>query len=306
MNHHYEFLENLVAKGGPDAEDFYDLDAWIAEIAEHARKGRLATSDMECLREVLGEAITAETMQGFMFQKPHGYAGDYEIIDRIYTRYVSDKCHLSKWDVYAQEHTCSHAVRNRVPYFSTRLEQAQRPARIAQGKVEVLNLASGPGRDMLEFFENSPVALVHIDCIEQDPDAINHAKTLCQRHLHKITFHTRNALRFQSGKKYDLIWSAGLFDYFDDKVFVFMLRKLGTMVAEGGEIVIGNFSPTNPSKSYMELFEWHLHHRSPTTLKALAVAAGFVTDQISVGKESTGVNLFLHVQPAGGHAQNPP
>jgi len=169
--------------------------------------------------------------------------------------------------------------------------------------LEVLNLACGPGRDMLLFFENNPDAQVHFDCIEQDQNAVNHAQALCQRFLHKTTFHVKNALRFQSKKQYDLIWSAGLFDYFDDKVFVFMLRKLGTMVAEGGEIVIGNFSTTNPSRSYMELFEWRLNHRSPHTLKALAVVAGFATGKVSVEKEPAGVNLFLHIKADGGHVE---
>jgi extracellular factor (EF) 3-hydroxypalmitic acid methyl ester biosynthesis protein len=149
---------------------------------------------------------------------------------------------------------------------------------------------------MLHFFESNPDAQVHIDCIEQDRNAVNHASALCEAYLDRITFHVKNALRFQSDKKYDLIWSAGLFDYFEDKVFVFMLKKLGTMVAEGGEIVIGNFSTTNPSRPYMELFEWHLHHRSPITLKALAARAGFAADQIRVGREQTGVNLFLHIR----------
>lgn len=297
MDMHIEFLQHLVDKGGPDVQDYYDLDAWIAEIAEHARKGNLKPDDLKRLRDVLGEAISVETMQGFVFQKPHGYAGDYEIIDRIYNRYVSDKAHLSKWDIYMQDHAAVHAVRNRVQYFCRLLQGKQYASRIAEGGSEVLNLASGPGRDMLQFFEGQPDTPVHIDCIEQDQNAVNHATALCKQHLHKITFHVKNALRFQSKKKYDLIWSAGLFDYFEDKVFVFMLNKLKAMVAEGGEIVIGNFSTMNPSKPYMELFEWHLHHRSPNTLKAFALAAGFAPDQISVEKEPTSVNLFLHIRP---------
>lgn len=56
MEHHFDFLKHLVAKGGPGVEDFYDLDVWIAEIAEHARNGSLTTDDMACLREVLGGA----------------------------------------------------------------------------------------------------------------------------------------------------------------------------------------------------------------------------------------------------------
>ncbi len=146
---------------------------------------------------------------------------------------------------------------------------------------------------MLQFFEKNPDASLHFDCIEQDQNAVNYAQELCKNFLPNITFHVKNALRFQSTTKYDLIWSAGLFDYFDDKVFVHLLKKLGSMLEGGGEIVIGNFSTMNPSKSYMEVFEWHLHHRSPNTLKYLAKSAGFTN--ITIGKEPEGVNLFLHI-----------
>nr|VFJ65755.1 MAG: hypothetical protein BECKFW1821C_GA0114237_100837 [Candidatus Kentron sp. FW] len=112
--------------------------------------------------------------------------------------------------------------------------------------------------------------------MEQDRRAIEHAKSLCHEYLDDIVFYPKNALRFKSDRQYDLIWSAGLFDYFSDSVFVFMLRKLATMVSKSGEIVIGNFSTKNPSKPYMELFEWNLHHRSPSTLKALAEEAVFL------------------------------
>lgn len=295
MDRHIRYLESLVNKGGPSVEDFYDLDAWIAEIAEQARNGNLTPDDLMRLREVLGEAISVETMQGFVLQKPHGYAGDYEIIDRIYTRYVSDKTHLSMWDVYMHYQTAVHAVRNRVEYLRQQLDRKINAPHFAGG-MEVLNLASGPGRDMLKFFEENPEAPVHFDCIEQDQNAINHAKGLCVNFLHKITFHIKNALRLKSKKKYDLIWSAGLFDYFNDKVFVHVLKNLGTMVAKGGEIVIGNFSTLNPSRPYMELFEWNLHHRSPHCLIGLAVAAGFSAEQARVEKEPTGVNLFLHIK----------
>lgn len=291
MNHHLTFLQNLVSKGGPDVRDYYELDAWIAEIAEQVKAGKMSRDDLVCLRDTLGDALSEATMQGFVFQKPHGYAGDYEIIDRIYRRYVSDHAHLSRWDVYMQEHAAVHAVRNRVTYFYQLLQSVIG----LFGKVEILNLASGPGWDMLQFFESNPGASVHIDCIEQDQNAVNHASKLCCDYLHKITFHVKNALRFQAKKKYHLIWSAGLFDYFDDKVFVFMLKKLGSMVADGGEVVIGNFSTVNPSRAYMELFEWHLHHRSPNSLRALAIEAGFDASQIRIEKESTGVNLFLHI-----------
>jgi cyclopropane fatty-acyl-phospholipid synthase-like methyltransferase len=151
---------------------------------------------------------------------------------------------------------------------------------------------------MLNFFEADPVAKIHIDCIEQDQDAIDYATKICEKFLEKISFHKKNALRLTTHKKYDLIWSAGLFDYFEDKIFIMLLKNLKQMTAPEGEIVIGNFSNSNPTQYFQTFFEWHLHHRSPTELVLLARAAGFSSDQIHVGKEPMGINLFLHLHGA--------
>jgi len=149
---------------------------------------------------------------------------------------------------------------------------------------------------MLFFFRNNPGGPVRFYCVEQDRRAIEHAKSLCHEYPEGIVFHAKNALRFKSDKQYDLIWSAGLFDYSSDSVFVFMLRKLAAMLSPGGEIVIGNFSTKNPSRPHMELFEWNLHHRSPPTLKALAEEAGFYPERMTVEREESGANLFLRLR----------
>ena len=58
---------------------------------------------------------------------------------------------------------------------------------------------------------------------------------------------------------------------------------------------MGNFSPNNPSKNYMELMEWHLNYRDENQLLALANECGFDMNYVSIGKEPENVNLFLHV-----------
>jgi len=58
MDQHINFLPYLVEKNGPYIEDFYDLDAWIAEIAENARKRKLTSGDIKRLRDVSGDAFS--------------------------------------------------------------------------------------------------------------------------------------------------------------------------------------------------------------------------------------------------------
>ncbi len=293
MSHHKKFLTALVAKGGPCPEEYYDLDAWIIEVSEQVKTGVLKKEELCEIVQLFGEAFSAETMQGFAFRKPHGYAGDFEIIDRIYQSYVSSQIHLSRWDIYWQRHAAADAVRNRVHYLHNLLKSYDLNS---CETFEVLNLASGPGRDLLHFLERNRNANIHFDCVEQDGNAIKHASELCNNYLDKITFFKRNALRFSTSKKFNLVWSAGLFDYFDDQLFSFMAKRLVTMVKPGGEIVIGNFSTMNPSKPYMELFEWNLHHRSPNTLKEIAIKSNIEERNIQIKKEETGVNLFLHIK----------
>jgi hypothetical protein len=87
-----------------------------------------------------------------------------------------------------------------------------------------------------------------------------------------------------------------LFDYFDDRLFCRVLRRLMGMVAEGGRMVIGNFSPRNPTRAYMRLFDWELNYRSAERLLELAMECGIPRERLAVGEESEGINLFLHIR----------
>lgn len=295
MNSVLGYIKELVKKGGPDSTDYVQLNSWLQEVVDLMRAGVLTKTDIQHCLESMGEAASEKTLQGFVGKRPHGYAGDFEIIDKIYTKHVSSNHELRKWDEYFHSHLATEAVRNRVQYFADQVVAAA--GRVHQRRVRVLNVASGPGRDMLGFFKAYPELRdsVLFDCVEQDAKAINHARTLCGEYLESVRFIQKNALRFYSDEKYDLIWSAGLFDYLDERFFVFLLTKFNKLLQSGGMAVVGNFCPTNPSKAYMQLFEWNLHHRSPYTLRLLGMSAGFKDDEIEIRREKTGVNLFLHL-----------
>lgn len=237
-------------------------------------------------------SFTPETMQGFAYLKPNGYAGCFEIIDRIYQRYCTNNPLLYNWDRYFQNQAAPQAVRNRKDYFMKFVDSLLNK----QEALAVLNVASGPCRDVLELFQSERDLPLNIYCVEQDPRAIAYATKLCQPYLSKITFYQSNALRFSLQQEFDLVWSAGLFDYLHDGLFVKLLKRLLNRTKIGGQLVIGNFSSTNPTCPYMELFDWQLFHRSPDDLRRLAIEAGFSHNQIDIQSEELGINLFLHLQ----------
>jgi hypothetical protein len=295
MDELFTYLKTLVKKTGPGTQDYQKLNSWMKKVIEYKRTGALTEQDLSRLREIWGDACSTDTCQGFAFLKPYGYTGDFEIIERIYTKYICSKPHLKKWDQFFQTHEAPQAVRNRRQY----LKKVVLSHLKKKDKIKILNIGSGPGRDMLSFFNSTEFTngkKVVFECLEQDKQAIDFARNLCRDYLDRISFTNGNIFRFTPARQYDIIWASGIFDYFKDRIFVRQLKKLLPALKENGECVIGNFSENNPTRNYMEIFGWCLYHRTPEALTGLARQCGVEDKKISVGKEKTGVNLFLHIK----------
>ena len=299
LDSYIDYLHCLKNKGGLEPEDYPVFEKWLQQITYDIANGKLSSQDMEAIRDAFGNAaLTLKTLQGHVFLKPHGYAGDFEIIDKIYCHHIAEKKHFAEWDLYFHSTAAVQAVRNRKTYFIELLKSLEITRLNSQAeKFDILNIASGSGRDMQEFFLECPENGLFFDCLDLDVNAINFAQNLCSTWLSQISFQKANALRFSTDKKYRLIWSAGLFDYFNDKTFKFMLQRYFPMLEEGGEMVIGNFSENNPSRDYMEIVgEWHLNHRSKEKFIELAQECNLSASSITLGQEPLGVNLFLHIK----------
>jgi hypothetical protein len=93
------------------------------------------------------------------------------------------------------------------------------------------------------------------------------------------------------------VYSAGLFDYLEDKAFVHLARTLLSSLSEQGHLLIGNFAIGQPSRWFMEYCsEWFLIHRTPEQLMSLGEAAGAERRAMSIMAEPSGINLFLDVR----------
>lgn len=289
------YIRKVCENFGPNPDEYIHFLSWIDQLASQIEKGTRPEKDLLIIRKAFGKALNSlETVQGFGALKPHGYAGDFEIIDKIYLRYVSEKEEYRKYDLFFHDQAAPKAVRNRKRYFKDLLELKTRT-----GNISILNLASGPCRGISEFMRMHPTRSFEMDCIEIDQKAIAYAKRLIPKsELGNINFIEQDILKFIPKKKYDLIWSAGLFDYFNDTLFHRILNRLLKFVNENGEIIIGNFHPRNPSRAYMEIIgQWYLNHRSNEELYELSKFAGIKNDhRIDIDEEKEGVNLFLRLK----------
>ncbi|TVQ83185.1 MAG: class I SAM-dependent methyltransferase [Bacteroidetes bacterium] len=287
------YLKVLVDNGGPEESEYAQLDTATQTLYEVFQEGKINDNYSSEINNLFSEAFLENTLHGWSLKKPFGYSGDFKMIDYIYTYQHSNKKEFIKWDKYYHYHQSSKAVRNRKEYFKkTMLGQ------INGRKIHLLNVASGPARDLKECYDLlEDKAKLITTCVELDMHAIEFAKDLCRDNLGFIEFINKNIIRFNTAKRFDIIWSAGLFDYFKDRTFILVLKKLKCLLNPTGEIIIGNFCKSNPGQAYMELFcNWFLFHRTEQELKELALCAGFKEENISVDKEPLGINLFLRIR----------
>lgn len=292
-----EVFENVVAIGGPDPEHYQDILAALDTLHREEFEIVDGLASRKSVNERFANLVSRNwklfkstaSMQGFARLKPHGYAGDFEIIERIYNGSMSADPSIAKWDAMFHLADGVKAVRNR----SSILVDICGESPVSS----LLSVGGGPALDLRDVALSStpPGEIVLLD---NDANAIARGKANLA-HAVEVSgidfgFECRNALRYNPERRFELVWSSGLFDYLADKVAVFLMKRLKQCIAPGGRLVVGNFSHENASRAYCEVIgEWLLIHRSPEDLKRLAVAAGFEAAKTQVIADSTGVNLFL-------------
>jgi extracellular factor (EF) 3-hydroxypalmitic acid methyl ester biosynthesis protein len=195
---------------GLKKENFALLDEVIRKLAHLQKKGFIEDKEIKELNLQLGNAFHENTIHGYGLKKPFGYAGDFMLIDKIYTRHITDDEKFKIYDEYFHYHVGTEAVRNRKKYFK---ELMKRKLGNKQ-EIKLLNVASGPARDLMELYDelkDTDKNKINSTCIDMDEHAIEYAKRLNKKHLNKIQFKNKNIFRYKEEQKYDVIWSAGLF-----------------------------------------------------------------------------------------------
>lgn len=282
-------LKTILNQNGPERDQYEIMNEFINGLFAEKRSLQETVDGIKNFNFL--KDITS--IIGHVLNKPFGYAGDYQIIDRFYTNDVSKEHYL--WDKYILNSDAVKAVQNRKTYFKKLVLGRIRK----NGKCKLLNIASGPARDLKEVYDLiDDIKDLNTTCIDMDSNAINYAKGVNDSYLSQIEFINKNIFKYNTKEQHDLVWSAGLFDYFNDKAFLMILKRMKEWINPNGEIVVGNFNADhNPTRPVMEILgDWHLHHRTEKELIELAIQAGFESNQITIGREPENVNLFLHIK----------
>jgi extracellular factor (EF) 3-hydroxypalmitic acid methyl ester biosynthesis protein len=248
------------------------------------------------------------------FQKPLGYAGDYEMVSMMLRDpYEGSSMFAKILNRLFLDTAPVVAHRNRIIYLKQRLHEET--ARMhAQGKVaRIFNLGCGPAQEIQNFLIDDDLC-DHADFLLLDfndetiTNTTRDLEGLRARHrrrtgikLEKRSVHqilkesSRTGAGFETGS-YDLVYCAGLFDYLSDRICRRLLEVFYDLVAPGGLLIATNVDLSNPSRNWMEyVLEWHLVYRDKEQFMKIAPDKA-PPGTAEVKADQTGVNIFLEVR----------
>lgn len=259
-------------------------------------------------REHLKELVQQSPFAYRSVAKPLGYSGDFEMMNIIYrNEQVGDslygKCLHACW----LNHSEPKAVRNRSRYLYGVLLRVIRDS--AGAPLKVGSIACGPSREVQMIIESSKeqgldLTNCEFHLLDQDVNALKYAHeklweivkaTNSPVKLNFINKAVRHVIsRRWDDSDFDLLYSAGLFDYLSDPVAQMTAKALFERLKPGGQLIIGNFNVTAPNQFAMRFaLDWTLINRSREDLKRLF---GNLGGAFSVEHEPEGVNLFCVIR----------
>jgi len=243
------------------------------------------------------------------YEKPLGYAGDYEMMNMLYRDHAEgDTLFARVLNVYATWEDAARANINRIEFLGDKIRKTV--AASSRERVRIASVGCGPAREIAALLTANPELGRRLDValIDQEERSI----TYCERTLAPFLQTTGVRIEFirESVRKLlttrqleqalgarELIYSAGLFDYLSDRTFSALLSALWGAIAEGGTLAVGNVAADNPSRWVMEyILDWFLIHRSPDDLRAMGAQLSPAPRDLRIESEPLGVNLFLVVE----------
>ena len=257
---------------------------------------------IDFLRQKLNHIIYQSPFADRVFNKPRGYAGDYEMMNLIYKQENLGKSLFARClHRYYINEPAAQAVRNRSEYLVNVITKALTSA--SNDRVyRILSVACGPAMEWQTLIPELSVIgkNVLVDLLDQDKQALlstqNQLRKLCRKNGLTFPFQFINKaikniiVKGTEYKKYDLIYSAGLFDYLTDAVAVMTAKKMFESLRPGGKMIIGNFNVDNPNQVGMDYaIDWKLIYRSEKDLLKLFAGIG---NKLSIEKEKLDINLF--------------
>lgn len=302
----------------------------FTEIAEELwRDWRGVWADAaECLSEIARDAdrvaaaksyteshLTSKLLDAALwwqaYVKPLGYPGDYVVMNYIY-----DGIHVGDTAFACLAHALAVQIGQFVVRRKDRVRQTIAELIAERGEsVRVASLGCGPAREIAEYVANGVdvAGTLTFTLVDQDVDALQFAGRSIsdavknRRHESQIRVEPRklSVLRLLRDlqpadllSQPDMIYSAGLFDYFSDRTCRVLTKRLYAALRPRGVLLLCNMKAgTDMSWPLEFIADWSLTYRSAESI--MTWTEGLDGAEIALRTEATGYDYMLLLRKPG-------
>jgi SAM-dependent methyltransferase len=254
------------------------MDDFVVEIDRIRRQvspteWRALVQNVVATHPVL-ELLHQEPFTRRCFQRPRGYPGDAPLLDLVYRDrpYTVELTRLgAKLHAWTDRHPGCQSVRDRLRVLARAIDRA---AERREG-ARVLSLACGHLREAHLSNAVRRGAISELVALDQDPESL---AVVEREHGASNVVASRSSVRrfVASGEslgEFDFAYTAGLFDYLEERDGIAVTAALFRSLRPGGRLLIANFAPQLPEIGYMEaVMDWWLIYRDEAAMAVFADA----------------------------------
>ena len=304
-----EIVSRLAQAAIPAINALFERFEQAAKAVSHEHRAAHASY----MRQHLHPLLLCVPFANRTFEKPRGYAGDYEMVNMIIRNGFEGPSLFAKilhaWFVN-QPPAAAH--RNRIQYLANSIERESLRIMRSGQTARIFNFACGPAAEIRELIKaRSNHARIDFTLADFDEETLEYVRrsvrqtdgrlpaniaiNLIKKSVQQLLKERRRPVLGEADQ-FDLVYCAGLFDYLPDTTCTALMDAFYDMVVPGGLLIATNVEPANPLRYGMEyLLDWHLIYRNEKQMQRLYPNAASAHD-ICVRTDATGVNLFLEVR----------
>lgn len=245
------------------------------------------------------------------FNKPLGYAGDYEMMNMIHREVPEGPNPYAKLVNAAYVGLpIAECVRNRAKMLEEYLIEGARSRRREGQRFAALSIGCGPAVEVQRFIRRCEWADdASITLVDFNSQTLDHSReciagvisesgrhtdvSFIQKSVHSLLKSTAMGVEDESLGDYDFVYCAGLFDYLSDKVCERLVRLFYSWTRPGGRLLVTNMHERTLNRYLLEhQAEWFLIYRNEQQMLSMGVGLG----PQRTFTDDTGINLCLEVE----------
>lgn len=291
------------------ADRFHELFAGFEEAAKQLPKKAVANHRAFAQRE-LHPVVLVSPFMFRSFTKPLGYAGDYEMVNMMLGEPCRGPNTLAKvLNAAAVRADAPRAHRNRITMLTEYLVEETRRVVENSRSFRALNIGCGPASEVQRMLESSWLSdRADFELVDFNQPTLDYAESQISEAIRANRRDTRVNYRLKSvndlikeatgqatyeTSTYDVVYCAGLFDYFGDPTCEGLIDLFYQWTAPGGLVMVTNVTPGHSTEYFMShVLEWNLKLRDEQQMLSLAPKGADVTTKL----DETGANVFMLIR----------